>query len=370
MNKVQAYERLFYPLLEAFQVDAEKAHHVVIWMLSHIEKNPQLLSVFEQIVTARGYPYTNERLQTVVGGVDLPNPIILPAGYDKNAEAVRALFALAFGGVENGTVPTKGQPGNPPKRVFRPRRNVILNCYGFNSDGSKIVSGNLKNYEERRGALGLSIGINKDRPHEQAPTAHREVLAQTLEQVDFFTINVSSPNTKDLRALQTYESLKAIVLECFAEMKERGIMKPVFIKLAPDLPYEMVDEIVRLVEELHLAGLMLTNTTNNPDIKASLGQQWSNQAGGVSGTPVRALATQMIAHVHHIAPTIPIIGMGGIKDLESALEKFFAGASAVGILTALVFQGPSLPSQLLLQLDQWMEENGVSNIREIVGVRR
>ncbi len=370
MSKLDFYETLIYPVLERGNVDAEMAHHAVIWALSKIQNTGMALSLFEKIVTQGNYPFTNERLKTRIGGLNFPNPLLLPAGYDKDAEAVTALFGLGFGAVEVGTTLTNHQDGNPRPRVFRPQKGTILNRYGFNSKGVEVVSKNLENYSSRKGVLGVSIGINKTRPLGEAPQAHREVLTQVLEQADFFTINVSSPNTKDLRSLQTYEALKEIVRECHLEMIERGIQKPIFIKLAPDLSYEMVDEIIRVVEEFQLGGLMLTNTTNKEGIKAALGEKWRGEAGGVSGEHLRELSNKMIMHVHDIAPDTAIIGMGGISDLETALQKFFAGANGIGMLSSLVFKGPSLPSNLLSELDNWLGIHGVDNIQEIVGKQR
>lgn len=360
---------MIYPLLERFHIDAEDAHHGVIGMLHMIEKNPQLLYMLEKLITVGDFQYTNERLETTVGGVKFPNPILLPAGYDKNAEAINALFALGFGAVEVGTVPLHAQHGNPRPRVFRPAKDTVLNRYGFNSEGAPAVANNLQRYGDRKGTLGVSVGMNTLVSREDAPQAHQDALAEMLEYGDFFTINVSSPNTDGLRALQTYEHMKGIVGACLAEMQDRQYVKPLFIKLAPDLPLEFVDEITRLAEEFGLAGLMLTNTTIDPQIKANLGEKWKGQAGGVSGKPLRELSTRLIKHVHKTAPNVPVIGMGGVSDLKSALEKFEAGASSVGLLSSLIFSGPSLPSTLLVEIDTWLQARGVANISEIVGVR-
>ncbi len=368
MNRVSAYETLFYPFLERFGVDAESAHHAVIGMLAMIEQNPHLLFAFKHLVNTP-YPYTNERLQTTVGGVDFPNPLLLPAGYDKNAEAVDGLFALGFGGIEIGTVPKYPQPGNALPRLFRPQKGAILNRYGFNSDGADAVAANLSRYAYRAGTLGVSIGINKNVSVEDAPQAHKDALAAVLPYADFLTINVSSPNTEGLRALQTYTHLKKIVDACRDEMHARDRYTPIFTKLAPDLRLEEIDEVVRLVEEYDLAGVMLTNTTTDQHLKAGLGKRWEREAGGVSGKPLRERATQLIAHVHKSAPDVAIIGMGGVDDLDSFLEKIEAGAGAVAVLSALVFKGPSLPSTLLAHLDTWLEKQGVTHISEIVGER-
>jgi dihydroorotate dehydrogenase len=260
---------------------------------------------------------------------------------------------------------------------------VSLNRLGFNSPGMEAVAGNLERYrttERKIGIVGISIGKNKDIPLEQAPNAHFLVAQRLYDYADYFAINVSSPNTPGLRSLQEKGPLTDIVHATIAAIEERGERKPLFIKIAPDnLTPDATNDIIRVVIDNRLSGIIATNTTVNSELKANYGEQWRSEMGGLAGDDpdFRRMSTEMVRHVYRETNGgVDIIGVGGVNDTASALEKIQAGAKVVQIVTGIrgslplhraVFEQGKLPGRINRGIVDWMDQEGVSNISEIVG---
>jgi dihydroorotate dehydrogenase len=356
MNKVTLYRDIVYPLL-ARLTDANRAHDRAVDVAAWAQERP----AWAALGTVRGGVPTDERLRVRVGGVELPNPLIMPAGFDKNARAALTLHRLGFGSVIVGTLLTHPQSGNPLPTIFRPEPGVVLNRMGFPSEGLRAVAARLPAQAGRGFPLGVSVGINKDVSPGEAPAAYAEVVRATAPHADYFEINVSSPNTPGLRDLQNREHLEAIIAAIQGETA-----LPLWVKVSPDLTRHAVDDLLDVALSHGIAAIAATNTTANPLLKAQLGSRWAGEAGGVSGPPLRQRATEMVAHIAGQAGSrLDVVGVGGVTDFPSLLEKLRAGAKAVGIYTGFVTHGPALPSYLLHQLLGWMQREGVPSVAAI-----
>lgn len=315
------------------------------------------------------------RLITMIGGLSLENPLLVGPGWDKVGEAIGGLYELGFAGVEIGSVPEHPQKGNPKPRQFMIESGVALNRLGFNSPGMEQVYRNLVKCRRPAGAVvGVSIGMNKDVPHDKAPYAHAVVARCLYHLAHYFVINVSSPNTPGLRKLQDKGPLIDIVRAVNAEIKTRSNYggKPLWVKIAPDLTLEALDDVTEVVLENQLAGIIAANTTINPDIKAKYGLRWMSEPGGLSGDDedFRYLSNTQIAHIYkQTSGKLDIIGVGGVKDTRTALEKILAGARAVQIVTAIRGEGPGVAERIKRGLIAFMEKEGVKNIQALVGQR-
>ncbi len=382
LEKKEIYEKFLYTgFIERFRVDPENAHLAVIRLLHIIQHSPALIRVVGKLILSEGKFPTSDRLHASIAGMEVKNPLMLPAGFDKQGQAFTALLrVIGMGFVEIGTVPPKPQPGNERPRIFRLGDEVVLNRMGFNSDGAEKVNNRIvasRGILHRDEPIGVSLGMNKDTPFDEAPRAHAEAARILGEGSDFLTINASSPNTKNLRKLLTQEHMMAIITEVKTALSTLGIERPIFLKLSPD-PLdansswqEQINTLIQVAEEVGVAGFMLTNTTINEKQKEYYGVR--EQMGGLSGRPLRERSNEMITYLNQHT-RLPIIGMGGVGTgsddedrLMSVLEKFAAGADAVGMYTAMIFHGPSYPSYLLHKLDKWMQQEGVKNIGELVG---
>ena len=275
---------------------------------------------------------------TKLFGLTFPNPVGLAAGMDKNASALRAWEALGFGFVEAGTITALAQPGNPKPRCFRyPSQHALINRMGFNNAGASVVAVRLARQKASgrwpRVPVGINIGKSKLTPNEQAASDYATSYKLLLPFGDYFVVNVSSPNTPNLRALQDRDSLAEII----RTLKRINNIKPLLVKIAPDLTDEAVRDIAALAESEHLAGLIATNTTlDHSSVPKDLDQQ-----GGLSGTPLRQRSTEVL-RILRSATDLPIIASGGIMDATSAHEKLEAGASLVQLYTGFVYHGPEL----------------------------
>ena len=359
MNKVALYRDIAYPLLSRF-TSANRAHERAVDLAAWAQDKP----LWAKLGTVRGGVPTDERLRVRVGGVELPNPLILPAGFDKDARAALTLHRLGFGSVIVGTVLTHPQHGNPHPTIFRPAPGVVLNRMGFPSEGVRRVVERLPVIAGKGFPLGISVGINKDVKPDDAPVAYAEVVSVTLPYADYFEINVSSPNTPGLRDLQNRDHLEAIIGAIHEVMGDDS--RPLWVKISPDLTRHAVDDVMEVALEHGIAAIAATNTTANPLVKAQFGGRWADVAGGVSGPPLRERSTEMVAHiVKQAGDQLDVVGVGGVTDFESMLEKLQAGAKAVGIYTGFVTHGPALPSHLLHQLLAWMKREGVGSVGEI-----
>ena len=275
---------------------------------------------------------------TKLFGLTFPNPVGLAAGMDKDASALRAWEALGFGFVEAGTITALAQPGNPKPRCFRyPSQQALINRMGFNNSGASVAAVRLARQKASgrwpRVPVGINIGKSKLTPNEQAASDYATSYKLLLPFGEYFVINVSSPNTPNLRALQDRDSLAEII----RTLKRINNIKPLLVKIAPDLTDEAVRDIAALAESEHLAGLIATNTT----LDHSSVPKDSDQQGGLSGTPLRRRSTEVL-RIMRSATDLPIIASGGIMDAASAHEKLEAGASLIQLYTGFVYHGPEL----------------------------
>ncbi len=313
-------------------------------------------------------PVTDERLRVDCCGLSFANPLGLAAGFDKNARAAPALFAIGFGFVEVGTVTPLAQPGNPRPRLFRLKEDeAIINRLGFNNEGQAAVLARLRKYARLsgRGVLGVNIGANKNSRDRIADYAQG---ARCFADVaDYLTVNISSPNTPGLRDLQGPEALRRLLAGVKAVVAERGrAALPVFVKIAPDMDDAALAEIVEAAVEGGAAGLIVSNTTiERPE---SLKSPLRTEAGGLSGLPLFAPSTRMLARAWLLAAgRLRLIGVGGVRDAETAWTKIRAGADLVQVLSAFVYRGPSLVADILSGLLERMERAGYAHVSEAVG---
>lgn len=309
---------------------------------------------------------TSSRLATTVAGLNLPNPIGLAAGFDKNATALDGLAKSGFGFVEVGAATPRAQPGNPKPRLFRLREDqAAINRFGFNNDGMQAIAARLSN-RPKDAIIGLNLGANKDSNDRADDFA--KVLAHCGNHVDFATVNVSSPNTEKLRDLQGKAALAALlsgVMETRATLK-RPI--PVFLKIAPDLNEHELAEIAEAAQEAKLDAIISTNTTLSRDGLHSANR---DQAGGLSGKPLFEKSTRVLAQLSKLTDgAMPLIGVGGVSSPEDAYAKICAGASAVQLYTALVYGGLSLAEDIILGLDQLLKTDGHATVADAVGSKR
>ena len=332
-----------YPLARPFLfgLDPEDAHDLTLGAMAAIQRTPLICTIAQRRVDD---PVT-------IAGLRFPNRIGLAAGLDKNGRCIDALGALGFGSVEVGTVTPLPQPGNPKPRMFRlPAANALINRLGFNNDGLDMFVANVGRARFRRGGgiLGLNIGKNAATPIERAADDFLIALAGVYRHADYVTINVSSPNTKNLRDLQgdvALDALLAAVRARRAELAdEHGRVVPIFLKIAPDLDSGQIEAIAATLRKHGIDGVIATNTTVARDAVAHLPH--GGEAGGLSGAPLFAAANRVVAGLRAaLGPGFPIIGVGGVMSAEDALAKQAAGADIVQIYTGFIYRGPQLVTQ-------------------------
>ncbi len=321
------------PLL--FLLDAERAHDLTL-------KSLKLAALSGALVLLPKPPVCKPRQ---VMGLTFPNPVGLAAGLDKNGAYIDALAALGFGFIEVGTVTPRPQPGNPKPRLFRVKEaEGIINRFGFNNLGVDKLLENVKRVKYK-GILGINIGKNFDTPNERAVDDYLICLRKVYPYASYITVNISSPNTRNLRELQEKEALANLLARLKAEQAELaevyGRYVPITLKIAPDLDETQINEIADLLLEHKMDGVIATNTTLSRDGVASLPN--ADEAGGLSGVPVKDKSTLVIRQLAaRLQGAIPIIGVGGISSGEDALEKMEAGASLVQVYSGLVYRGPKL----------------------------
>jgi dihydroorotate dehydrogenase len=297
-------------------------------------------------------------------GLDFPNPVGLAPGYDKNAEIAANAFALGFGSVELGTVTPKPQAGNPRPRLFRlVEDRAVINRMGFNNDGMEAVAARLADIEPslRRGPIGINIGANKE--SEDRIADYVAAIARLGPLADYVTVNISSPNTPGLRALQDKASLDDLLARVIAAAPSN---KPVFLKVAPDLEAADISDIAQSVLEQGVNALIVSNTTIS---RPPLASRHAQEAGGLSGAPLKALAQQRLVDFRRATGgAIPLIGVGGISSAEDAYARIRGGASLVQLYSALVYEGPMLATKINKGLAILLKRDGFANVADAVGV--
>ena len=320
------YRHLLRPLL--FSLDPETVHHLAIGILA---AGGPLLRL--------AAPRPDPRLSRTVFGVRFPNPVGLAAGFDKNAVALRGWEALGFGFAEVGTITARAQPGNPRPRIFRvPELGGLINRLGFNNEGADAVAARLRRLHPGSGwpriPIGINIGKSRVTALEEATADYLLSFERLHHFADYVVLNVSSPNTPGLRALQDREALSHLVGTI---QRRNASQKPLLVKIAPDLSWEAIEEILQLAQEHRLAGLVATNTTTD---HTGVPRR-REQTGGLSGRPLRERSTEIVRFIAK-ATTLPIIAAGGIDSADAALEKLDAGAALVQLYTGFIYEGPGL----------------------------
>jgi dihydroorotate dehydrogenase len=322
-----------------FKFDPEKIHYFTANSISFLLKIPGVKFFWNKM-----YQLDDQRLEKEVFGIKFKNPVGLAAGFDKNASMYNQLAHFGFGFIEIGTVTPKGQSGNDKPRLFRLKEDeAIINRMGFNNDGTDVVIENLKNKKTNL-IIGGNIGKNKVTPNEEANNDYKLAFNALFDYVDYFVVNVSSPNTPNLRELQEKEPLKQLLQSLKDENNLKSVQKPILLKIAPDLTNEQLDDIIEIVNEVKLDGVIATNTTiSRADLKTDSEFVESIGAGGLSGKPLKERATEVIRYLSEKSnKSFPIIGVGGIHTAEDAIEKLNAGADLIQLYTGFIYEGPAL----------------------------
>jgi len=341
------YKLFIRPLF--FLIDPEKIHHLVFATLRVIGRIPGAKAILRVF-----FNYKDSRLERVVFGLKFKNPVGLAAGFDKDARLIDEMACLGFGFIEIGTLTPKPQPGNDKPRMFRlPKDQALINRMGFNNQGAMAAVAQLR---KRKSSVivGGNIGKNKITANEQAMDDYASAFETLYDYVDYFVINVSSPNTPGLRELQEKEPLGKLLRYVISLSKQKPVYKPVLLKIAPDLSPSQLDDIVSILKETNADGVIATNTTiERSDLETSAEEIRAIGNGGLSGKPLTHRATQVIAYLRDkLGKDFPIIGVGGIMSPSDAVEKLKAGADLVQVYTGFVYEGPSFAkkiNQALLQ---------------------
>ncbi|WP_034921452.1 quinone-dependent dihydroorotate dehydrogenase [Erythrobacter sp. SD-21] len=330
-----------------FSLDPERAHGLTLKALR---------------LTAGGRPAPAGALSTEVAGIRFPNPLGMAAGFDKDAEVPDELLGLGFGFAEVGSITPRPQAGNPKPRLFRlVEDRAVINRMGFNNGGAEIAARRLVARQGRPGVVGVNIGANKDSEDRIADYA---TMARVLAPLaTYLAVNISSPNTPGLRALQDESALTGLLDAVFEARGEDG--PPVFLKVAPDLEPADIDAIARIAAEKKLGALIVSNTTiTRPPLRS----RYAKEAGGLSGAPLRDLALQRVRDFRTATGgAIPLVGVGGIASAEDAWARIKAGASLVQLYSAMVYKGPGLPRRITRGLEKLMRREGYASIEQAVG---
>jgi len=351
-----------------FRFDAERSHRIALRTLRWLCAIPGVPLLLRLV-----YGVANPALKTHVMGIEFPNPVCLAAGLDKNADSVRALFALGFGGIELGTVTPEPQPGNPPKRLFRvTRHHALINRLGFPSVGIDAFLENLRR-SGKPGPIGINVGKNRSTANENAVTDYVRSLRAVYAIADYVVINVSSPNTPQLRALQNRENLGALLLALKNEQvelgKTRSVFVPLAVKISPDLNDEQINDIADLILEHKLDAVIATNSTvERPGME---GELLAAEAGGLSGRPLKDRSTEVIRLLYRrLRGQVPIVGVGGIESADDAWEKMVAGADLIQVYTGFIYQGPALVRRICRGLLRRTRAAGCNTLEEAVAHAR
>jgi dihydroorotate dehydrogenase len=361
------YKSIIRPLL--FSKDPEASHELVLELMARAE----FLSPFLD----KCYQVEDERLVVNLGPLQFPNPVGLAGGFDKNARAPRTIAAFGFGFMEIGAVTAQAQPGNPKPRLYRlPEDYALINRLGFNNEGADVIAAKLGRLRHRgdwpKIPLGLNLGRTKIVETKDAVADFVSCFETLFPYGDFFTLNVSSPNTPNLRDLQEKGLLRELLLGVQQKNTElarfgKTAPRPLFVKIAPDMEFSQVDEIVEEACNAKLTGIVATNAT--AFMREKLKSHHGAEPGGLSGRPITSRVTSFVKHIYKLAgPKLPVIGVGGIFDAADAYDKIKAGATAVQIYTGWIYEGPGAVKRINKGLLRLLERDGVKRITEAIGV--
>lgn len=335
------YKRLIKPIFFLFQ--PETIHHIVFRALKMSFAIPGVSAIVRSC-----YVVNDKRLERKLFGLTFPNPVGLAAGFDKDAKLFDELGAFGFGFIEIGTLTPKAQPGNEKPRMFRlPEDEALINRMGFNNGGVDAAVERLKNRKTKI-IIGGNIGKNKVTPNEEAESDYEKCFEALFDYVDYFAVNVSSPNTPNLRALQDKEPLTRLLNRLKDLNAKKNNPKPILLKIAPDLTNEQLDDIIEIVKDTKIDGLIATNTTiSRENLITPKSTLETIGAGGLSGKPVTKRATEVIKYLSEKSnKAFPIIAVGGIHTAEDAIEKLNAGASLVQVYTGFIYEGPGIVKRI------------------------
>src|SRR5256886_5288488 len=378
------YRNFLRPAL--FTLDSEEIHNRTLRLLERVGRHPVLCDALASFCGAPELPVQ-------LFGLRFPNPLGLAAGMDKCAQATPVWEALGFGFAELGGVTWHAQTGNPPPRMFRAVADqALINRMGFNNPGAQALAATLADWRAAgrwpKHPIGINLGKSQTTPLETAPEDYAHSFRTLWPHADFFVVNVSSPNTPNLRQLQDKAALDEILAALEEQQRRAGVSpasesssqpavetpalhcaKPILVKVAPDISFETLDEILELVGPRRIAGMVATNTTvERPNASDPAVKRVYAEAGGLSGRPLRARSTEIIRHLYRQTKgSLPIIGVGGIFNAEDAWEKITAGASLVQLYTGLVYEGPSVTKEIVTGLRQRLEASGFASLKEAVG---
>ncbi|MEQ8302347.1 MAG: quinone-dependent dihydroorotate dehydrogenase [Cyclobacteriaceae bacterium] len=347
------YKLLIRPIL--FWFDPESIHHAVFKILALKGKIPGFKSLLRLL-----FQFKHPTLQRELLGLKFSNPVGLAAGFDKDAKLIDELACFGFGFIEIGTLTPKGQPGNEKPRLFRlPLDNALINRMGFNNEGVEAAVTRLKKRNSKV-IIGGNIGKNKDTPNDKAFSDYMLCFEALHPYVDYFVVNVSSPNTPGLRELQDKEPLKRLMSHVKGLSRSKDKEKPVLLKIAPDLTNAQLDDIVEILKETNTDGVIATNTTISRDNLSTSEAKISEMgAGGLSGRPVALRANEVIKYLRTaMGRDYPIIGVGGIMNPKDALDKLEAGADLIQIYTGFVYEGPGFVKRISKEI---LRKSNVSN---------
>jgi dihydroorotate dehydrogenase len=326
------YKLIIRPIL--FWFDPEKVHYFTFSLIRNLSRIPGVTSIFKSL-----YSINDKRLEVEVFGLKFKNPVGLGAGFDKDAKLFQELSSFGFGFIEIGTLTPKPQDGNPKKRLFRLLDDAaIINRMGFNNGGVQEAISRLK--RNKNVLIGGNIGKNKLTPNENAIEDYEICFNELFDFVDYFAVNVSSPNTPNLRELQEKEPLTKLLLALQALNSQKIKQKPILLKIAPDLTNEQLLDIIDIVNQTKISGVIATNTTIS---RKNLKSQNQTETGGLSGKPLTSQSTEVIRFLSEKSnKSFPIIGVGGIHSAQDAIEKLEAGASLVQLYTGFIYEGPAI----------------------------
>lgn len=357
------YRRMAKPIF--FKMDPERAHHLVIDGMHSAARLPGGAAALKAMYGVTETP----DLAVDLFGLHFPTPVGLAAGLDKNAQAVTGFSSIGFGFMEVGTVTPKGQPGNELPRLFRlPSDEALINRMGFNNEGAEAMADRLRRLSKRPIPVAVNIGRNKITPNEEAHEDYRRCIRTLYPYADFFVVNISSPNTPDLRSLQHGSGLAFLLEQVKEEMAVQGAergSKSLLVKIAPDVTEAELEAMVETLTNAGVDGIIATNTTVS---RNGLTHRNAGETGGLSGKPLRDRSTEIIRQIYRqTGGKLPIIGSGGIFDSRDAYAKIRAGASLVEIYTALIYEGPEVNRKLHAGLRRLLKADGFRHISEAVG---